>query len=80
MHGTKREIARTIALLSIWFVAFLVLWFVWEMSGRDYRWWTTAISAGVVFVASFVSIKISLPTLSSGTAAQKPNRPPETSS
>jgi hypothetical protein len=67
------------AFLLIWFVVYLALWFVWEMSGRDYRWWTTAISAGVVFVASFVLIKISLPTLSSGTAAQKPNRPPSES-
>lgn len=49
----------TIGFLTIWFVAFLVLWLTWEMSGREFRWWVTAIYAGVCGVAGFFSIRIS---------------------
>jgi hypothetical protein len=58
----------TVAFLAIWLVAFLILWLAWEMSGRDFRWWTTAIYAGVIAVASFFSIRISPSAQSRGSA------------
>jgi hypothetical protein len=49
----------TVAFLAIWLVVFLILWVVWEMSDRDFRWWTTAIYAGVIGIASFFSSRLS---------------------
>jgi hypothetical protein len=68
-----------VAFLAIWFVAFLVLWLVWEMSDRDFRWWTMAIYAGVTAVAAFISLGISPSTLCSRIALQRSNQPPSPS-
>lgn len=64
---------------AIWFVAFLIVWVVWEMSGRDFRWWMMVIFAGVIAVASFLSFRISPSTLSSGTVVREPHQPPSPS-
>jgi len=58
----------TIAFLAIWFVVFLILWLAWEISGRDFHWWTTAIYAAVIGVSTFISTRIVLPTQNGGKA------------
>src|SRR5262245_40852236 len=52
------QILATIALFAIWLVVLPILWVTWEMSEREFRWWVTAIYAGVIGVASFLSIKL----------------------
>jgi hypothetical protein len=61
----------TVAFLAIWFVAFLLLWVIWEVSDREFRWWTTASYAGVIGVATFFSIRISPAPQNRGSA--RPN-------
>jgi hypothetical protein len=48
----------TIAVLAVWLVAFFILLLVWFMFGPENRWWTTAIYAVVIGVATYVTLRM----------------------
>jgi membrane protein YdbS with pleckstrin-like domain len=47
---------------SVWLVAILSLWLIWFAFGPSNRWWTTAMGAAVIAVATFITLNIWPPT------------------
>jgi hypothetical protein len=67
---TSRQ--RTMAPFAVWFLVLLVFLLVWFMFGPGNRSWTTAIDAGVIAVATFLTLKRWPSTPSNGKPRTQP--------
>jgi hypothetical protein len=65
----------TITFLTIWLTTCLILRLTWEMSGREFYWWTTAIYTVVIAAADVLSVRIFLSMQRKGIDSRKLDQP-----